>query len=95
MNPTSQLKLILWGYVVAFPNNVPFIGTGKGPQSFAKVKIKINVSIYVKVFASPYFFSYLIIITEFFLLYSYLDKMCPRHSMFHWLGNFFEETHAG
>ena len=43
MNPTSQLKLILWGYVVAFPDNVPFTGTGKGPQSFAEVKMKLSV----------------------------------------------------
>lgn len=57
MNPTSQLKLILWGYVVAFPDNVPFTGTGNGPQSFAEVKMKLNVFLIWKSLRFPLLFS--------------------------------------
>ena len=36
MKPSLHVKLISFGNVVRFPNEVPFVGTDKGPQSFAK-----------------------------------------------------------
>ena len=36
MNPGSQLNLTLSGNTVELPDEEPFMGTGKGPQSTAK-----------------------------------------------------------
>lgn len=36
MNPSSQLKMILFGNVDSNPTDDPFWGTGSGPQSLAK-----------------------------------------------------------
>ena len=38
MNPGSHLKSTLLGNTVESPEKEPFLGTGKGPQSTAKIK---------------------------------------------------------
>lgn len=44
MNPSSQLKMMLFGKVLNNPTDDPLLGTGSGPQSLAKDGGKDNHS---------------------------------------------------
>lgn len=46
-NPSSQLKVILFGKTVRSPVEEPFVGTARGPQSFAEQKIAMWVKNYM------------------------------------------------
>ena len=61
MNPSSQLKIILFGKVVRDPTDDPFLETVSGPQSLAKDSGKGNHSAHrQKIIESSYLHVYFV-----------------------------------